>query len=71
METPRTIVATMIPNSPSSLRIWTQFLMDLICSSSLNTPDPDAGRYWGQDEKGMTEDEMARWHQRLDGHDFE
>ena len=23
---------------------------------------PDAGRDWGQEEKGMTEDEMARWH---------
>ena len=29
--------------------------------------DSDAGRDWGQDEKGMTEDEMARWHHRLDG----
>ena len=27
----------------------------------------DAGRDWGQEEKGMTEDEMAGWHQRLDG----
>ena len=25
--------------------------------------DPDAGRHWGQEEKGMTEDEMAGWHQ--------
>ena len=24
--------------------------------------DPDAGRDWGQEEKGMTEDDMARWH---------
>ena len=24
--------------------------------------DPDAGRDWGQEEKGTTEDEMARWH---------
>ena len=24
--------------------------------------DPDAGRDWGQEEKGMTEDEMAGWH---------
>ena len=31
--------------------------------------DSDAGRDWGQ-EKGMTEDEMARWHHRLDGHEF-
>ena len=27
----------------------------------------DAGREWGQEEKGMTEDEMAGWHHRLDG----
>ena len=32
--------------------------------------DPDAGRDWGQEEKGKTEDEMAGWHQRLDGHEF-
>ena len=29
--------------------------------------DPDAGRDWGQEEKGMTEDEMAGWHHWLDG----
>ena len=32
--------------------------------------DPDAGRDWGQEEKGTTEDEMAGWHHRLDGHEF-
>jgi len=31
----------------------------------------DAGRDWGQEEKGTTEDEMAGWHYRLDGHEFE
>ena len=31
----------------------------------------DAGKYWGQEEKGTTEDEMARWHHRLDGHESE
>ena len=31
----------------------------------------DAGRDWGQEEKGMTEDEMAGWHHRLDGCEFE
>ena len=29
--------------------------------------DSAAGRDWGQEEKGMTEDEMAGWHHRLDG----
>ena len=33
--------------------------------------DPDARRDLGQEEKGMTEDEMAGWHHRLDGHEFE
>ena len=32
--------------------------------------DPDAGRDWGQEEKGTTEDEMAGWHHWLDGHVF-
>ena len=31
----------------------------------------DAGRDWGQEEKGTTEDEMAGWHHRLDGHECE
>ena len=29
--------------------------------------DPDAGKDWGQEEKGTTEDEMARWHHQLNG----
>ena len=33
--------------------------------------DSDAGRDWGQEEKGMTEDEMAGWHHGLDGCEFE
>ena len=32
--------------------------------------DPDAGRDWGQEEKGTTEDEMAGWHHRFDGCEF-
>ena len=32
--------------------------------------DSDAGRDWGQEEKGMTEGEMAGWHHQLDGHEF-
>ena len=30
----------------------------------------DAGRDWGQEEKGTTEDEMAGWHHQLNGHEF-
>ena len=33
--------------------------------------DPDTERYWGQEEKGMTEDEMAGWHHCFDVHGFE
>ena len=33
--------------------------------------DSDAGRGWEQEKKGMTEDEMAGWHHRLDGHESE
>ena len=33
--------------------------------------DPDAGRDWGQEEKEMTENEMAGWHHWLNGHEFE
>ena len=33
--------------------------------------DPDAGKDWRQEEKGMAEDEMAGWHHLLDGHEFE
>ena len=33
--------------------------------------DPNAGKDWTQEEKGMTEDEMVGWHHRLDGHEFE
>ena len=33
--------------------------------------DSDAGRDWGQEEKGTTEDEMAGWHHRLSGHESE
>ena len=38
--------------------------------SSLIGKDPNAGRDWGQEEKGMTEDEMAGWHYQLDAHEF-
>ena len=32
--------------------------------------DPDSGKDWGQEEKGMTEDETAGWHHQLNGHGF-
>ena len=39
--------------------------------SWLTGKDPDAGGDWEQEEKEATEAEMAGWHHRLDGHEFE
>ena len=39
--------------------------------SQLIGKNPDAGKDWGQEEKGITEDEMVRWHLWLNGHDSE
>ena len=39
--------------------------------SRLIGKDPDAGKDWRQEEKGMTEDEMVGWHHQLNGHGFE
>ena len=39
--------------------------------SQLIRKDSDAGKDWGQEEKGTTEDEMVWWHHWLNGHEFE
>ena len=39
--------------------------------SRLIRKDPDAGKDWGQEEKGETEDEMVGWHHQFNGHEFE
>ena len=36
----------------------------------LTGKDPDAGKDWRQEEKGMIEDEMVGWHHQLNGHEF-
>ena len=38
--------------------------------SQLIGKDPDAGKDWGQEEKGATEDEIVGWHQQLNGPEF-
>ena len=38
------------------------------CAKSTHWKRPHAGKYWGQEEKGTTEDEMVGWHHRLNGH---
>ena len=49
----------------------TPILWPLHAKSWLIGKDPDAARDWGQEEKGAIEDEMAGWHHRPDGHQFE
>ena len=46
-------------------------LWPLDAKSQLIGKDPDAGRYWRQKEKRVTEDEMVRWHHWANGHEFE
>ena len=55
----RTDVEAEIPTLwPPDVKIW------------LIWKDPDAGKDWGQEEKGLTEDEMVGWHHQLNGHEF-
>ena len=46
-------------------------LSSVYAGSWLIGKDPDARKNWGQEETGMTEDEVVRWHHWLSGHDFE
>ena len=48
------------------LKLWLPDLKNWLIGK-----DPDAGKDWGQEEKGMTKDEMVGWHHRFDGHEFE
>ena len=54
---------------PRFAKRWTRFWPPH-AKSWLIGKDSDAGRDWGQEEKGMTKDEMAEWHHWLDGHEF-
>ena len=58
-------------NGRTDTKAETPILWPPDAKSWLTGKDPDAGKDWGQEEKGMTEDEMAGWHHRLDGHEFE
>ena len=44
-----------------------QYFGHLMRQSQLIEKDPDAGKVWRQEEKGMTEDEMVGWYHWLDG----
>ena len=53
------------------IKVYTPVLWPPHAKSWLIGKDSDAGRDWGQEEKGTTEDEMAGWHHQLDGCEFE
>ena len=52
------------------LKLKLQYFGHLM-QSPLIWKDPDAGKNWGQEEKGMPEDEMIGWHHQLNGHESE
>ena len=52
------------------LKLKLQYFGHLMRRVGLIGKDSDAGRDWGQEQKGMTEDEMAGWHHQLDGLEF-
>jgi len=54
----------------SILRCSAFFTVQLSHPYMTTGKDSDAGRVWGQEEKGTTEDEMAGWHHQLDAHEF-
>ena len=48
-------------------QMFTELIGLIVCVGKA----PDAGKDWGQEEKGMTEDKMVGWHYQLNGHEFE
>ena len=44
---------------------------EALIKSQLIEKDPDAGKDWRQEEKGVTEDKIVGWYHRLNGHEFE
>ena len=61
----------MWPSDPPDAEAETPILWLPHAKSCFIGKDPDAGRNWGHEEKGTTEDEMAGWRHRLDGHESE
>ena len=51
--------------------MYKHFHVYLLNTYSVPPHAKSSGRDWGQEEKGTTEDEMAGWHHRLDGYEFE
>ena len=53
------------------LKLKPQYFAHLMWRANSLEKDPDAGKDWGQREKGATEDEMVGWHHQVNGHEFE
>ena len=53
-----------------TLKLKLQYFGHLMRTVDSFGKDSDAGRDWGQEERGTTEDEMAGWHHQLNGHGF-
>ena len=49
---------------------WSSNTLATWCEEPTHGKDPDAGKYWGQKEKWMTEDEMVGWHHEPNGRDW-
>ena len=53
------------------LKLKLQYVGHLMGRADSLEKDPDAGKEWRQEEKGMTEEEIVGWRHRLNGHEFE
>ena len=53
------------------VKLKLQYFGHLNRRARLIRKDPDAGKDWRQEEKGMTEDKMVGWHHWLNGHEFD
>ena len=65
----QSVLKEISPETP--LEAETPILRPLLAKNWLIGKDPDAGKGWKQEEKGMTEDEMVGWRHQLNGHEFE
>ena len=59
------------PVNPKGNQSWTSNTLATWCEELTHWKDPDAGKDWRQEEKGMTEDEIIGRHHWLNGHEFE
>ena len=52
------------------LKLKLRYFANLMLRAYLFEKNPGAGKDWGQEEKGTTEDEIVGWHHRLNGHEI-